>query len=163
MMGLTSLTTPLLLLLLFLLHHPYFTNSQQNSPPPSISSLLSTAATLHNEEKLEEALEYYDEVLSLNPSNADALHLKGLLKFAWGDSEAAIDLIELAIENGGDMAIQGGNLGEVYRKAGRMEDAERVLRRATELSADRFGAWYNLGQVYWEMRRLKEAVSCFER
>ena len=108
-------------------------------------------------------MEYYDEVLLIEPSNADALHLKGLVRFAWGDKDAAIELIELAIEYGGDMAVQLGNLGEVYRVAGRYEDAERVLRRATELRDDRFGAWYNLGQLFWEMRRLKEAASSFER
>jgi len=102
-------------------------------------------------------------VLAVDSSNPDALHLKGLVKFSLGDSESATALIEAAIANGGDMAIMGTNLGEVYRAARRFDDAEWMLVRSIEVDDRRTGGWNNLAQLYWELGRLEDAAVCFDR
>ncbi|GMH90681.1 hypothetical protein TL16_g11839 [Triparma laevis f. inornata] len=75
----------------------------------------------------------YDRVLTLDPSNADALHLKGLVYHAEGHSSQAIHLISQALQNSPHPAVMNSNLGEIYRSLGRYEEASSQHQLAFSL------------------------------
>ena len=52
---------------------------------------------LHQQGKLDEAAAIYQEVLTADPGNADALHFLGLIAQQRGDLSTAIEQIEAAI------------------------------------------------------------------
>lgn len=55
------------------------------------------------------------------------------------------------------------NLGARYLDADRLQDAERVLRRAVEFPPARYEAFGNLGHLYLRQNRPTEAVNAFEQ
>ncbi|GMH86066.1 hypothetical protein TrST_g2000 [Triparma strigata] len=99
---------------------PHFTNAED-----SVLALLHSAAALHSNQDHAAALASYDRVLELDPSNPDALHLKGLIYHAEGDSKEAMKLITLALQNNppSRSAIMHSNLGEIHRSLGSYGDA----------------------------------------
>jgi TolB-like protein/Flp pilus assembly protein TadD len=51
----------------------------------------------------------------------------------------------------------------VHRRAGRMEEAARVLERVVAVDPGSADKWHNLGETYWLLRRYPEADRALER
>jgi serine/threonine-protein kinase len=51
----------------------------------------------------------------------------------------------------------------VHRRAGRIEDAARLLESAVAVDSGRAEMWHNLGESYWLLRRHPEADRAFKR
>ena len=68
--------------------------SQGRSVLPNLQS----AIELHQQGKLDQAQAMYRKLLAINPRNADALHLLGVIAYQTGNHQAAVDLISQAIE-----------------------------------------------------------------
>ena len=63
-----------------------------------ISELLNKAVRHHQSGEIKQAELIYGKILELNPNHPDALHLLGLVRHQSGKHEAAVELIEKAIE-----------------------------------------------------------------
>ena len=63
------------------------------------------------------------QVLKAEPAHAHALHLLGVVLHAKGDLQGAIDMTRQAVAADGGVALYHSNLGEMYRQAGRIEEA----------------------------------------
>ena len=136
---------------------PSFVLGQQSA---SVPDLLQRGIDYHNGMELDMALKVYNEVLALtNGENPDALHLKGLVHYSLSNSELAKELILEAIARGGDKAVMGSNLGEVYRTAGDYKEALKVLEAAASASPLSPLPHYNLAQVHFSMNSLESATS----
>ena len=72
----------------------------------------------HNNSKLSEAAEGYRKVLSVEPENANALHLLGLIEFDWNNIDAAIPLVEKSLELAPNELQWLLNYGTILAKAG---------------------------------------------
>ena len=55
------------------------------------------------------------------------------------------------------------NLGNIYRKLGKLDEAEASYRQAIVLKADLIPAHNNLGATFRELGRLDEAEACFKK
>ncbi len=75
----------------------------------------------------------FQEVLNSAPDHADALHLLGLLRSRQERNTEALQLIESAITSHPRGAVFHHNIGGIYRKLGRFEEAERAFRQAIRL------------------------------
>ena len=62
-----------------------------------VLSNLQKAGSLHQSGKLQQAKNIYQQILEMEPENADALHLLGLISYQFGQSETAITLIKQAL------------------------------------------------------------------
>lgn len=60
----------------------------------------------------------------------------------------------------GDVEVRG-DLGYAYLKAGRLQDAEKILVGTLALAPARANSWANLGQVYAMQGDEKRAMACF--
>lgn len=94
----------------------------------------------------------FQEVLNSAPDHADALHLLGLLRSRQERNTEALQLIERAISNHPRGAVFHHNIGGIYRKLGRFEEAERAFRQAIRLKPD-YGEAY---QALTDMVSFKE-------
>lgn len=67
-----------------------------------------------------------------------------------------------AMELDPDYAATMANLGALYGRTGRLEEAVDVLTRAVRKDPDNIEAWVNLGAAQGRLRRPKEAIAALE-
>jgi predicted O-linked N-acetylglucosamine transferase (SPINDLY family) len=113
----------------------------------SAADSLRTAMQLHQTGQLLQAEKLYRQVLQADPTNADALHLLGLIAYQAGRHDPAIEQIQRAIAIDGRQHIYHNNLGEVYRSLGRVADARACYEKALWLESTFAAAHHNLGLV----------------
>jgi predicted O-linked N-acetylglucosamine transferase (SPINDLY family) len=111
--------------------------------------LLQRASIWHKDGKLEQAEEGYRRVLALDPTDADALNLLGLLHHEHGDSARALSFLEAAIK----LAPPSGarfhlNLGVAKAGVGDHDGALAAYRMATLRSPGTMKGWHG---VIWEL------------
>jgi len=103
----------------------------------------------------------YRQVLVVQPDNADALHLMGVLASQAGRHEAAVEWIRRSIEIDPRNAAAQTNLGEAYRAMDRFDEAVASYGRALELEPKLRAARHNLAIALTGMGRLDEAMAAF--
>lgn len=105
------------------------------------------AMEVHRAGRLLEAEALYQQALALEPDNADALHLHGLLMVSLGRFGLAAGQVARAIELKPGVAIFHNNYGNVLMRLDRLGEAEQQYRQAIILDSDRVDAMNNLGVV----------------
>jgi tetratricopeptide (TPR) repeat protein len=97
------------------------------------------------------------------PKNAATSHYLGLVAHHKGDDTRAFELLEAAVELNRTVPYFHGNLGEVYRTAGRYDDAVASCRSAVELYPVYPEALNTLGASLNELGELEEAEEILRR
>jgi Tfp pilus assembly protein PilF/SAM-dependent methyltransferase len=103
------------------------------------------------------------DVLTLDPNHAGGLHLLGMIAFAAGRPEAALELIGKAIAQKPRSADCHLNLGQVLRALGRLDEAAQHLTQACALKRDLAPAHLNLGDLLVQQGKPGDARACYER
>jgi tetratricopeptide (TPR) repeat protein len=129
----------------------------------TIAEVFAAAVGYHQAEQLETAEACYRQILSVDPSHADALHLLGVVAYQRGNSEMAIESITRAIGLNPAEAAFHCNLGNALKAEGKLDQAIQSYERALQLKADYGLAYYNLGTALQDQGRLDEAIACFHR
>lgn len=106
---------------------------------------MAIAVQLHQAGRLRKAQSLYQQVLRIQPDNADALHLSGLANHQLGIHEEAYALIGRAIAANPSAAPFHNNLGEVCRALNRMDEALACYEKALALDATLAEAHRNIG------------------
>lgn len=126
------------------------------------SQLLTTALAAHQAGRLEKAAEGYRALLRLDPRNAEALHLFGMLHYQCGELSQAETLLRQALEIV-EHPVLFNNLGTILKAYGKQPEAEAAYRRAIALHPDYAEAHNNLGTLFQEQQRLHEAEAAYLR
>jgi protein O-GlcNAc transferase len=126
-----------------------------------IPATLAAAVRQHQSGGLDVAAAMYRQILAIDPGQADALHLLGVLTGQRGAHAEGIDLIRQAIAIFPQAAAYHNNLGNVLKDAGRLEDAAAAYRRSTEVQPDYTGAHANLGAALAALGQLDDAAASF--
>lgn len=124
---------------------------------------LSLAVEKHNAGQLAEAETLYRQTLKVQPDNADALHLLGVLADQSGNPVLAEELITKAIALRPDFADALSNLGNVLKKLGKAEDAVDMFQKALGIQPQFPMAHSNLGNALMELGRYGEAVESHQK
>ena len=111
----------------------------------------------------EDAMMISLRVLKVEPRNADALHLLGVLAYEAHRQDEAIRLITDAIRIHKKYAPMHGNLALAKLAKGDLAGATASARRALSLSPSYADAHRVLGLVFQAKGRHQEAVAEFER
>jgi predicted O-linked N-acetylglucosamine transferase (SPINDLY family) len=109
--------------------------------------------------RLQEAEQVYRQILLVQPQNADALHLLGVLAHQAGRHEVAIDLIRGAIAMRPDFATALCNLSTALKANGQIDEAITVCRQAVALDRSLAEAHNNLGAALKERKEYEEAIA----
>jgi tetratricopeptide (TPR) repeat protein len=109
------------------------------------------------------SIELMQEVLRLDPDDADSRNALGNLLAESGDPAAAVEQFVLLVERSPENAEAWFNLGYLYESRDDLVNAERCFRRALGLNAKIDRAWYGLGLALIRTGRLDEAVDAFKR
>jgi tetratricopeptide (TPR) repeat protein len=113
----------------------------------SLADVLQYGLRQHQAGALDQALTAYRYVLSLQPEQADALHLLGILAYQQGRHAEAVDSIGRAIRQHRDRAPYHGNLGLALSALGRIEEAAAAYRQAVKLDPTYLEGHNNLGNI----------------
>jgi tetratricopeptide (TPR) repeat protein len=122
---------------------------------------LTLALRQHQQGRLEQAARQYQNILAGNPDHPDALHLLGVLAHQLGNHTVAAERIGRAVSLRPSAAAYHGNLAEVYRALGRLDDAAASCRTALQLDPDNAAAANTLGLVLLTQDRPAEAAEQF--
>lgn len=123
--------------------------------------LLRTAVGLQKSGDIAGANRLYDAILAGDPSNADALNLKGVIAHAAGRAAEALILFERAAAAAPGTADFQFNKGLALAALGRDEDALHAYAEATRLNPTHPGARLNAGLLLSKTGRETEAIAAF--
>ncbi len=104
-----------------------------------------------------------EAVLGRWPEQADALHFLGILRHRQGDSEAALSLLQRAIEQMPGEPGPWNNLGNILFALHRYPQAEQAYRECLLRNADFAEALGNLASACARQGRLAEAAPLYRR
>lgn len=135
----------------------------QGLSPAAVEATLRLALARHQAGQLALAAALYDQVLLLDPGNADALHLKGMALLGSGAPDDALALLERACVQAPQSALIRRNSADAYAALARWEDASAALRAAIALKPDWAEPHAALGMLYARTNRGKDAKAAFAR
>jgi Flp pilus assembly protein TadD/ubiquinone/menaquinone biosynthesis C-methylase UbiE len=131
-----------------------------NRPSPA-ANLLSKAVAEHQSGHFTEAAALYQQVLSVEPNNSQALHNLGVVAHHQRRHDDAIVLIGKAIKLESDNSGYHYNLGTAYHALSRFEEAASHYRRAVALKRDYAAAYFNLANALVSLEKFDEAADAY--
>lgn len=149
------------------------TQGAKSSTPPGLSPSVEAAPALigalkaavaeHRAGRLGKAKAMYREIRRRYPGSAGALHFLGAIAFEEGQPDLAVEMILKSIEENTTVPFFHGNLGEIYRKLGRLEDAIACCKHALEMYPIYPEALNTLGAALHAHGDLEEAEIALRR
>ena len=130
---------------------------------PTIAEALDIALNFHQAGQLDRAEAIYRQILQVEPENADALHLLGVLVHQTGRHAPAADFIARAIAINPNDGAYHNNLGMVYQALSESARAEACYRKALELRPGDAEIYNNLGNALKSQDNRHEARQCYEQ
>jgi len=130
--------------------------------PLTAADHLQAGLAEHRSGNLAVAARHYCKTLEQAPSDADAMHLLGLLLSEQGEHGRALTLLSRAVELRPN-AVYLANLGLACRRAGDLEAAIAAYREALRLSPRHAPALGKLGRALIDAGRLEEAEQTVEQ
>jgi protein O-GlcNAc transferase len=128
-----------------------------------IESALAAALADHRAGRLAAAEAAYRHILELDPREATAWHLLGLIAHQTGHDAAAVDLIQQAIALRGDVADFHHDLGLLRQRLGHRGGAIDAYSRAVELNPAHAQAQHSLGYLLVESGESRRAIEVLRR
>jgi tetratricopeptide (TPR) repeat protein len=124
---------------------------------------IAEAVRHHAAGELQAAEALYREVLRLEPENAEALHLLGVLAYQVKRHALALKLVRRALDVDPRQARYHNALAMTLMALGRRADAIASYRQAIGLQPDFGEAYNNLGNALREEGLPEEAEACYRR
>lgn len=121
------------------------------------------AISAHQRGEFAVAEDHYRKVLQYSPYHADATHFLGLLAHQTGHNDAALELLQRAIELGPGSHLYRHNLAGVLQALNRPAEAERCYREALTLKPDYRQALIGLAKSQQAQNRFADALAAYDR
>lgn len=114
-------------------------------------------------ERLQQAKVLYEQILQVNPRNAEALQWLGVIFFKQGNSRKAIEIINQSITENPQNAFVYSTLGNVLKGINQRTAAIESYRKALAIKPDFVEALNNLGIVLSTDGQLDEAIESYRK
>lgn len=131
------------------------------APGHKILDKLQQAVALHQQGQLAHAKPLYEAVLKLDPRQADALHLLGVIALQSQDHALAARLISKAIAIAPRNAAYHSNLGLAQKGLGQLDAALASLELALQIQPLYTDALSNRGLVLQELQQPAKAIDSY--
>ena len=129
----------------------------------SIQECLTQAYNFWGSGEHAEAERLCQAVLVEHPSQADALHLMGIIAHATQRTELAIEYLRQACQSPIAPAQYFSNLAEILRQQGQLAEAKIFGQQALTLDESLPSGLFNFGRILQDLKEFKESASYFER
>ncbi|WP_072682768.1 tetratricopeptide repeat protein [Arcobacter sp. LA11] len=128
----------------------------------SIKELFSKAHELYNKKDFEKAKEVYEEILSFDRKNVEALVNLGVILKALGDRQTAYQNYVKAINLNPKYIFAYNNLGNLLKDTGNYKAAIQVYSDAIKIEPKNFHAYNSLGMVYEKLKDNNKAILSYK-
>jgi tetratricopeptide (TPR) repeat protein len=125
--------------------------------------MVTTALVHHKAGRLNEAERIYRQILAIDATHADSLHLLGMIAYQAGRLDDATAMIGKAIAVDKTQAAYHLNLGTVFHAQGRLDEAAACYESAIAIQPELAKAHYNLGNIFQAREQLDDAAACYGR
>jgi len=129
----------------------------------AIAEQLGNAITYHQAGRLQEAESLYQSILQLQPDNADALHLLGVIAYQVGKYEISAKLIAHSIAINPNFAESHNNLGNALMALGQYDEALQCYELTLKLKPEYVEAHASIGNYYREKSQQTNAISYYKQ
>ena len=124
---------------------------------------LENAVALHQKGQLGQAEAIYRQLLGIDPTNADALHLLGVIAHQTGNYKSAVDMISHAIQINPHAVIYYSNFGNALQELKELDAAVASYDKAIALKPDYADAYYYRGNALQELKQLDATVASYDK
>jgi protein O-GlcNAc transferase len=130
---------------------------------PRAGESLAEALLLHKSKNHAAAWKLYEKIISIEPQNAEALHLMGVLAAQRRDHRRATELILKAIEINPLSSIFYCNLANALQGLQQYDEAVIRYEQAIHLQPDYTEAYYNRGVALQAASKFSEAIDSYRQ
>jgi protein O-GlcNAc transferase len=127
----------------------------------AIADILNQGLHYHQAGNWKQAEQLYRSALKLDPQNADAYHLLGVLAHQVGDSDAALVNLTQAIQLSPHQPVYLNSLGEAYRATGQLKEAVSCYTQALSYDYQYAEAHYNLANAQQTLGQIDAAIASY--
>jgi tetratricopeptide (TPR) repeat protein len=131
--------------------------------PNSPIVLYNFANVLSEQNKLNDAIDFYQRALKIRPDYADARNNLGTAFELEGRIDDAINCYRQALQLKPDSSVICYNLGHIHQSTGKLDEAVNYYRQAIQLKPDYLDAQNNLGICLQSQRKYNRAIEQFHR
>ena len=110
-----------------------------------------------------EALNYFDKALALNPNDSEILYYKSLALANLGDFEIALDMIERAIKLNSNEDRYWNDKANFLTRLGNFDEAEKCFNKAIELNPKDSVLFANKGFMYLQTDLPEKALESYRK
>ncbi|MDJ0572584.1 MAG: tetratricopeptide repeat protein, partial [Pleurocapsa sp. MO_192.B19] len=135
----------------------------KNISKSNFKSLILTALHKHESGQLEEAINYYQQILKLKPDYAEVHFNLGNALKKQGNLEAAVESYQQAIKLKPDYGAAHGNLGNVLKQQGNLNAAICSYEQALKNQPNCAFIYCNLGDALTKRGKLLAAVESYQK
>ena len=111
-------------------------NTKSPQYQAKVTVLFNQGLALHQKGEFAQAWKFYLQVLAMQPSHFNAMHLSGLIALESDNPELGIELIKKALKIDRTNAAAHSNLGNALLKLRRLEEALASYDRAIQIKPD---------------------------
>ncbi len=118
---------------------------------------------LYGQQKYEEALQEYQNVLAENKNVSEAFERIGLCYYRLGDLDKAIENFQNVLEKVPQSQNVLINLSSIYFQKGNLEEGQKYFSQLDEKSLTDPNLFYNLGVLLFKNNRIEQAGEYFKK
>ncbi len=112
-----------------------------------IDELLHRALQHHNAFKVREAIDFYEKILQISPTDPHAIHYLGVAYHQLDQNNLALKFLEMAVSLKPDSSEVFNHYGSALLKVQNFEAAEAAFREALKIYPSNAEALFNLGNL----------------
>ena len=129
----------------------------------TVDQTFDLAVRNHQNSNFQDAQNYYQKVLKIDPNHFTALNNLGAIYQSIKDHQKAKSCYEKAIEINPNYADAYNNLGLVFHGQADYQKAKSCYEKAIEINPNYVGAHNNLGVIFKELEENQKAKNCYEK
>ena len=129
----------------------------------TVEKIFNLALKNHQENKLEEVQDLYNQVLEIDPNYSKAHNNLGVLLQNTSEYQKAKNCYEKAIEINPDYVRAHDNLGGVLQILGQDLKAKECFKKAIAIDPNYSIGHNNLGAIFLKLEEPEQAINCYEK
>ncbi|KAF0246492.1 MAG: hypothetical protein FD180_673 [Planctomycetota bacterium] len=114
-------------------------------------------------DRYEESVDYLKQAAALRPDDAMLLYNLGVAYHRLGRDDEARSALQRSVRLDSEFAPSHHNLAEVLRLSSRFEESAAQYLEAIRIRGDEYETCWGLGDCWWRLKRLNEALLAFDR
>jgi uncharacterized protein (TIGR02466 family) len=129
----------------------------------TIEETFNLAIKNHQNDNLQDAQNYYQEILKIDPNHFGALNNLGVIFKKMKQIQKAINCYEKIIKIYPDHVDVYNNLGNAFKELGEHYRAKDCFEKIIKINPNNLKAHYNLGVIFQDLDETQKAKSCYEK